>query len=288
MTKFMTFLVFSSLICFQSKGLSYGYGIKDPLIIGLKSVKIRLKKKDWTGIAKDVKTLSPQIINAKKLYGLNIQEEFDKAVSNKDIGLLANTWINITANTCRLHLWWNLHEGLSNMKRSKPRIDSINRLFKDVLGKPVKKKDLALYKKIMTCMMELRASLGSPGAFGVGQVDPDINKFFDKYLEFQDLIFEAFPPIKSKGLENIKEDKASEQAIEFLNKSKGAKDFLSRNNQLEKSLAALKLTKKINWKALFIKLYPLMGKPADDKEAEQPVDKNFSEVIDELVKTIKK
>jgi len=267
---------------------SYGYGINDPLIIGFKKVIKHLKNQDWKAIQSEVKTLEPQIKNANIFLAAELQKKFDNSIDKKSQESLATTWITLTASSCRIHLWWNLHDDLKDRNKSKARIDSINRLFKDVLGAPIKNINADLHKKIALTIAELRDSLGSPGVFGIGKVDTDHAKFFDHCLEFENLLFEIFPDTQAEWTKKITKENALTQARIFLNNSKRSKNFTMRYSALSKALNALQLLENNTWKTPFRKLYPLMGAPAEGKASEKAADNSFAAAVDNILKEINK
>lgn len=292
MSYFKYFLAILLVFCLQTTASAYGYGAKDPLILGFKKLKTHLSKQDWKSIEKEIKTLEAQIKNIKKFFGEDLQKDFDEAVSSKDRKMLANTWVKLTAQTCRLHLWWNLQEGLKDekavMKRCKSRVDSVNRLLKDILGAPIKANSPERHKKIALVVANLRECLGSPGIFGAAKVAPDAVKFLEKSLEFDDLLFKSFSHLKPEWVKNMSESKAKEMANTHLNSLKTAKDFNTRFIELSKALTALNVSKVKDWKKTFVKLYPLMGAPSEGKKSERAAHADFSKTIDALINILKK
>jgi len=287
-----TLLILLLLIPFNLK--AYGYGAKDPIVLGYKAIAKALAKKDWESVQKQIGKLKGQIGELKNMQGLDLQTSFDKAVKDKNKELLSSTWIKLTTETARSHLWWNLQEEISDRKKAKLRVQAIELFLKNILGNIIKNKDVKKYKRLLEVIKEMNKSLGNPGVFGVGKVAKDEKKFLELVLEFDGIIWETLPESAPKWLSNfikIKKDDREKQALklikEALIQTKNAPSFSTRKESIDKIQTLLRYTKIKDWQELMQKTYSLMGSPKTDKKAEAKASKTFNSTIDKILEKIK-
>lgn len=197
MRNVFAFVATTAIIAFWStEALPYSYAeAEDPTSVIFRSALLAAKKGDW----REVEKLADEGVHSFKEHifeAEGLSPKFNKAIDEKNISKMAETFANLAYISIRNKLHSNIKENFANYKTSKSKLFMARKTYLDILDGNVKKHDPQRSDEILKQFNAALKGIGNPGLFGIGKIEPDIKTYKLAVKTIEGLIEKSFPSFK--------------------------------------------------------------------------------------------
>lgn len=179
----------------------YGYGVKgkDTLAAVHNSIDEFIKTNDFEGIKQELKRIEVPITNYYNYYGIDLNENFNEALENKDVVKLQESIDQLIFFAIREKIYWNTKEELKKVIAAKGRLRVMFQYYK-ILNNGIKEYDAAnnsnYSRELFGVISGMKDTLGSAGTFGYKPEPPNLDEFIRLSSKFVETLVVIFPHFK--------------------------------------------------------------------------------------------
>lgn len=180
----------------ESFGYSYGLRGKDTLEAVYENVLLLIEKNDYIGIKREAEKIDVPFRNFDNYYGINLKPAFLRAIEQEDGQKLIITLEQLVYFAIREKLYWNRKEELKQAIAARARLRVISQYFgllKEKIKQHDRKNGSAYRSEIVKLLVDMSATLGSPGVFGYQARPPDLETFTALGKRLEEVFVVIFP-----------------------------------------------------------------------------------------------
>ncbi len=196
---FLLVVSFSPFGVEESFGYSYGMRGKDTLEAVYEDVVALIEEKNYAEIKKEAEKIEVPFKNFYNYYGINLKPAFLQAIEQEDGKKLIITFEQLVYFAIREKLYWNRKEELKKAIAARARLRVISQYF-GLLKQKIKAHDRenkSSYRgEIVKLLVDMSATLGSPGVFGYQARPPDLETFTALGKRLEEVFVIIFPHFK--------------------------------------------------------------------------------------------
>lgn len=161
-----------------------GYGYKkseDPLILGVKKIILDARGGDWSSARGEWARLGWQFREFRDDLGIDIGGRMERAIRSQSMSDLAREISRLLYYAVVQKFLWNERERCERYVPAKSRVEAALFYYEEILSIGVRDHDRSrrseIHRRILDAFKSLRKSIGSPGLFGIGGREPDLQAF---------------------------------------------------------------------------------------------------------------
>jgi len=183
------------VLLFSTQSLAYSYAAagKEPLIDGREALLKALSASDYNAVQTAYDTMQKEFIYFNEHHGLNVDEQMQTAITNKDQQGVATALIT-TIKAEVMRRLEGAEQNINDYQVAKVLVVK-SKLFIDLLAADLTAENR---QQADTAIRGALASIGNPGVFGVGQKPADLTRYIKYRTDLQAALQFTLPDAPTK------------------------------------------------------------------------------------------